>query len=258
MPLPTPRDDEEQSEFISRCISYEEDQDTDMSHEQIQAACYRQWREHKAIDIEAMLADVKSEEENPLAAHIKAMDDDTITVAGYGVVWGGRDLEGEYFTKETDFWFDRITEEPMVLYHHGHDEDVQKQVVGRTSHKATDDQGLWIEAQIDRHNEYAEAIAELVEDGKLGYSSGAVGHLTEREKDGQIRSWPIAEFSLTPTPAEPRTLGVRALRSLSSSEPRIKALIDGESAEAESREERDLRVERAKARIKAIDCEMEL
>ena len=52
---------------------------------------------------------------------VKVLDEsaDTFTVGGYGCVWGGRDLEGEYFTKSTDFWFDRLTETPPVIYHHG-------------------------------------------------------------------------------------------------------------------------------------------
>ena len=48
----------------------------------------------------------------------------------------------------------------------------------------------------------------------LGWSSGSVPHLVQRTKGSlpgtqKITSWPIVELSLTPTPAEPRTIGVR-------------------------------------------------
>lgn len=164
------------------------------------------------------------------AATLKAITDDTLTVAGYGVVWGGKDLEGEYFTQQTDFWFDRISERPMTLYEHGQDQSLKRTVIGRIARKKADDVGLWIEAQIDRANQYAEAIQELTEKGVLGWSSGAVGHLVDSDRDGRITSWPIVEFSLTPTPAEPRTLGVSALRSLAETEPAVKTLIPEEAA----------------------------
>lgn len=139
-------------------------------------------------------------------------------VGGYGVVWGGQDVTREFFTPETDFWFDRLTETPMVLYNHGQDDTVKRVVVGKVTSRRVDDMGLWIEAQITAARKYANAIRPLVEKGVLGWSSGAIGHLVDRTKhaDGRthITSWPVAEWSLTPTPAEPRTIGVRALKSL--------------------------------------------
>jgi len=60
-------------------------------------------------------------------------------------------------------------------------------------------------------DEYEKRIMELAAAGKLGWSSGAAGHLVEREQVGKswrIKSWPIAEASLTPTPAEPRNNAV--------------------------------------------------
>ncbi len=168
------------------------------------------------------------------AITVKALDDNRVTLAGWGVIYGGKDLEGETFTKQTDFWLDRITRTPPVLYQHGMDAKAARTVMG----KATIDErdiGLWLEAQMDLANEYADAVRELAEAGKLGWSSGAVGHLVERE-GRTITSWPIAEFSLTPTPAEPRTLGVHELRALADSEPTVKAYLpeDGEKPSADA------------------------
>lgn len=157
------------------------------------------------------------------AVKVTATTDTHYTLGGWGVVYGGADLEGESFTPQTDFWFDRLTPTPPVLYQHGRDRTLKRHTLGRALVEGREE-GLWVETQIALADRYAAAIRELAEKGKLGWSSGAVGHLAER--DGKtITVWPIAEFSLTPTPAEPRTLGVRELRSLAEDEPAVKALL---------------------------------
>jgi len=64
---------------------------------------------------------------------------------------------------------------------------------------------------------YQKMIQELAKSGKLGYSSGATGHMVERKKmaDGryEITRWPIGEASLTPTPAEPMNM-VKSLKDM--------------------------------------------
>jgi len=180
--MPEPSNYNSEDEWMAACVPVRIEEGDE--NDQAVAVCLSMWR-------------------NKSAATIKAIDDSSMTVAGYGVVWGGKDLEGEYFTQDTDFWFDRITERPMTLYDHAQDGNIKRTVIGRIARKTADDVGLWIEAQIDRANQYADAIRELTEKGVLGWSSGAVGHLTDRDKDGRITSWPIVEFSLTPTPAEP-------------------------------------------------------
>ena len=163
-----------------------------------------------------------------------AEDADTVTIAGYGVVWGGRDMYGTTFTPQTDFWTGRITAAPLVLYDHGLDGTLKKTVLGTTKEQKLDTIGLWIAAQLYKHQEYMAAVQQLVADGVLGWSSGAVSHLVDIEREtGEVRSWPIVEYSLTPTPAEPRTLGVEELRSLAEIAPAVKALIPGAGGKAE-------------------------
>src|SRR4051812_1354686 len=88
--------------------------------------------------------------------------DESYTIGGYGVVWGGKDLVGDHFTKDTDFWFDRITETPPVLYSHGMEAGTKKSALGMVVTKTVDDDGLWIEAQLDKSRDYVEAVMELV------------------------------------------------------------------------------------------------
>lgn len=211
--MPTPQQDETQEEFIARCIPAVLDEGTAEDQEQAAAICYSYWRE-------AM---------SDKTVTIKALEGGGYHVEGYGVVWDGEDLEGQHFSKDTDFWFDRLTKTPPLLYEHGYDDTLKTTVLGKVTTITPDEKGLWLEAQLERsakYEEYIEDILELADNKKLGFSSGAAGHLCEFSGDyKEIRAWPIVEFSLTVTPAEPRTLGVAALRSLGDSDPAIKALV---------------------------------
>jgi len=145
--------------------------------------------------------------------------DDSGRVRGYLVRFGGADLEGDYFTASTDFGRPMKSGErvPMNLYyHHGQDKTVGKSRIG-TGYITMDDKGLWYESQVDMADSYQKMIQELAKSGKLGYSSGATGHMVERKKmaDGryEITRWPIGEASLTPTPAEPMNM-VKSLKDM--------------------------------------------
>jgi HK97 family phage major capsid protein len=128
------------------------------------------------------------------------------------------DLTNDFFTKDTDLHF---PPEMPVLYNHGLDKTLKKRVIGKAT-VTVDDAGAWAEAQLNLRDEYEKEIYKLVEAGKLGYSSGALSHLVEREPAGKaafIKSWFVGEVSLTPTPAEPRNSVVS-----------LKSLIPGEAA----------------------------
>ena len=140
---------------------------------------------------------------------IKAITNDSFTVAGWAVVYGGQDLEGDTFNKDTDFMLG-VVPEPVVLYDHAQE---IKNVLGKVTKIVKRDTGLWMEAQINKSKDYAEQILELIKSGRLGYSTGSVSHLVQR-MDNNIKRWPVFELSLTPTPAEPRTLGVEYLKAL--------------------------------------------
>lgn len=138
--------------------------------------------------------------------------DELGNVRGYLVRFGSpevTDLEGDYFTKSTDYGFPLDNPVPVNLYyHHGMDTKVGKRPIGKGTIKA-DEVGLWYQAQIDMSDEYGEMIAKLSKSGRLGYSSGAASHLVERKQIGksyEVLRWPIAEASLTPTPAEPMNM----------------------------------------------------
>lgn len=114
------------------------------------------------------------------------------------------DLEGEFFTKETDFG---EADASPVYYQHGMDPRLGKRKLGRAKHKK-DDFGVWAEAQLNLRDEYEGFIYQMAKQGKMGWSSGTAGHLIERESYGKaawLKTWPLGlDATLTPTPAEPR------------------------------------------------------
>jgi len=148
------------------------------------------------------------------------------SVKGYLVRFGSpdtTDLEGDYFTPQTDFGFPIKAGQRVplnVYYHHGMDKMIGKKSIG-TGYVKMDETGLWYEAQLDMADSYGEMIAKLCKQGKMGYSSGAAGHMVERKSVGkasEITRWCIAEASITPTPAEYRN-SVKSLEDMYSMEP---------------------------------------
>lgn len=139
---------------------------------------------------------------------IKAIGEDRF--GGYGVLFGNasqKDTQNEYFTDKTDYalgWYDKRP----ALYHHGQDKTLQSQPVGIIDTIKADNVGLWIEGQWDKANQYLDAVKQLVKAGKLGWSSGTLNYLKKVDPDGRITRWPIAEISMTTSPAEPRATGV--------------------------------------------------
>lgn len=129
-----------------------------------------------------------------------------------------KDLTGEYFTADTDFWTLKEGKgEVVLLYGHGQDATLKHaRLGGGVASVELKDAGIWMAGQLDLADEYEAAIYAMIEAGKMGTSSGAVAHLVTKEADGRIKSWPLFEGSLTPTPAEPRNkvVPVKSLKGL--------------------------------------------
>ena len=147
---------------------------------------------------------------------------------GYLVVFGDAqhtDLTGDFFTKDTDFG-DHVT--TPIYYHHGLDTTLKARVLDNAATLKKDNIGVWVEGQIKLRDEYEAYIYRQIEFGKEGLSSGTAAHLVEREPMGKafhIKRWPLGlDASITPTPAEPRTMVV-PLKSLSVN-AELKALLE--------------------------------
>jgi len=144
---------------------------------------------------------------------------DLATIGGPGVVFDDpedpvKDLAGDYFTAETYFGAHKGNGVDCA-FHHGFPIEAKTDFAkGLSEHffppvKAeTTEEAIVASVVLDMRKEYERFAFEQAEKSLLSWSSGAVGHLVKRMEDGWLKVWPIGEWSLTPTPAEPRTLAL--------------------------------------------------
>jgi hypothetical protein len=162
---------------------------------------------------------------------IAAVNDDGFVIEGYGVPFGGpikgRDMHGQFFSKNTDFALDLIPDgQRPLLYQHGLDKSIDTMVIGRWGVKRIDDGGVWVQAQLNARSEYINEIKELIDQDALGFSSGTMGHLVQVSgKTGEILKWALVELSLTPNPANPNAYIVKQQKS---AKAYVKSLMEGE------------------------------
>ena len=132
---------------------------------------------------------------------VKAVGD--FTLQGRGIVYGGQDLTGDRFTKATDLGDTRSFVGTPVYYDHGLS-SIRGQIGTVKMWTPTDD-GIDVQIELDKRLDYVADVMALVKSGALGLSTGALSHLVVRQ-NGELKRWVVGEISLTPTPAEPRTL----------------------------------------------------
>ena len=129
-----------------------------------------------------------------------------------------KDLSGEYFTAKT-YYGAKDGDGIDCLFHHsqpikGIDEVFTDHLFAPIKTRK-DSIGIFAETVLDMASDYERKIAELVDAGKLGWSSGAAGHTCRKSADGEILRWILAEGSLTPSPCDSGNRGgIRPLKSL--------------------------------------------
>lgn len=128
------------------------------------------------------------------------------------------DLEGDFFTDGTDYGhFVKQGAEIPVFYNHGMDSTFDTEMIGAGKATVKADEGqIWFEAQLKVRKDYEKYVWQLIDEGKVGWSSGSADHLARWKMmgdAGMIRNWPIIEASITPFPAEFRN-GVVPLKAL--------------------------------------------
>ena len=170
--------------------------------------------------------------------HLKTLSktEDELRVGNYMAIFGGKDLTGEHFTKDTEFESNYTrTGALYVDWEHGLDyddpespqrDDILGVVDWKTAKK--DERGLWVERVLSRRNEYMTYLEELIEEGLIGTSSEAIGGKVRKTKDGEIQLWPLKRDALTVQPAEPRMMKenvITAIKALSEFNPHLKALL---------------------------------
>lgn len=144
-------------------------------------------------------------------------------IKGYTFLWGSpsmTDVEMEYFTRESNFWDDRMgkSARPLTWDHAQDSEFKSSPVIGSIVDFGDDEVGRWYVAKLDRSHRYRKAIDELIKAGKLGTSSDSAPQYVQRVKTGKstwLKEWPWFASALTDTPAEPRMIdSLEFLKSL--------------------------------------------
>lgn len=151
------------------------------------------------------------------AVKLLQKDDEKVTFQVIGVPYygpkylDGKDFHGEFFSKTTDYARDDDGT-PMIktvyaYYDHALNDNVGKSPIGFAKFVEETDAGqIWnIEIlRAYRYRDMLDALEVMASKGLLGASSQPIQTSVEVDWDsGHIKSWHVAEISLTPTPANP-------------------------------------------------------
>jgi hypothetical protein len=135
-------------------------------------------------------------------------------IQAYTFLWGSpaqKDIERDYFTKETNFWDDILgkSARPLTWDHAQDSEFKASPVIGKIDEFGDDEVGRWYTAHLERAHKYRKAIDALIERGLLGSSSDSASQYVRKVKKGTsnfIATWPWFASALTDAPCEPRML----------------------------------------------------
>lgn len=157
-------------------------------------------RKLKALYASEGMETPKADGLQPMAVTVKAAGDWELDVL---VPYGSptdKDDAGEYFDSATNFHLDKYT--PPAVYYHGFGANKRPEgqpvYLGRTiDSREEPGVGRWLRVKLDQAVAQARRLWEHVKGGgQLVSSSGSIGHLVRRAKDGRIIEWPLAEISI--------------------------------------------------------------
>ena len=127
-------------------------------------------------------------------------------IEGIGIPFGGplagKDIQGESFTKSTDFCLEWFEKRPL-LYDHALNGTIKTHKVGDVFAAESQEDGIFVKAELNKRSRYYNVVRKLIDQQALGFSSGAVPYLVQTDANKNITRWPWFELSLTATPANP-------------------------------------------------------
>lgn len=116
-----------------------------------------------------------------------------------------KDAYGTYFNANTRYYLEYWNTRPW-LYDHGLNPTVGRSKIGDWDEIGIDDQGVFVQGELDRHHKYCMSVEALIDEGVLYPSSGALDYLVRIADDGHVEDWPIGEVTSTVRPADWRML----------------------------------------------------
>ena len=96
---------------------------------------------------------------------VKLVDVEKGLIEGWAIPFGGpmpggKDLDGEAFSKNTELFLDAYGKRPL-LYFHGMDKALGVGPIGAEVKWEQKDGGIWLEAQLSKSGKYQEHVLEL-------------------------------------------------------------------------------------------------
>ena len=116
----------------------------------------------------------------------------------------GVDLDGEYFSQRTDLYGNvrglRDTRERLLDWHHGSDDLMRREVIGKTIlDPDPDEDGWWVDAWLNTGKKHLAMVRRLVERGAQLFGSSEAAY-KKTAPDGEILVWPMVLETLTTSP----------------------------------------------------------
>lgn len=135
-------------------------------------------------------------------------------------VWGSPTHRDSYGT-----WFDRANPPDLaldflpvpLLYEHGMDGAIGKDIIGSLDRVYFDDIGIAGEGTLDPSKRYFPKLINDIRAKRLKTSSATANHIADFDEDGRFVRWYLSEHSLTESPAESKMPIVTLVRSAHSS-----------------------------------------
>lgn len=114
---------------------------------------------------------------------------------------GNRDLDGEYFDKETDIG---PLEVGLSYFSHAKDPYFGKDLIGLAHKKGLSEEEGWIyRVIVDKRHKYLNLLKTLAKERLLGASSTPHQRSAEKDANGHWKRWHWFEVALTPVPNNP-------------------------------------------------------
>lgn len=127
----------------------------------------------------------------------------------------GVDLDGEWFSERTEIRAHGWLKARAVDWHHGGDDVLRREVIGKAVDPVLDDEGWWVTVWLDHGKRRLELIKRLAERGaEIFGSSESIAGLVRKEKaTGEILEWPYWRQTLSTSPQNTRSV-IRPIKAV--------------------------------------------
>lgn len=207
MPMPKPKQGESKNDFVSRCISFLDDEGSDLDQDQRVAACMDAWRKAK---------NQREDRAYHAEFEVRFDSDKQPIIEGYAAVFDSisHDLGGFTETIRRGAFKPALGGDTYLFWNHNSDTVLARKKAG-TLKLTEDKRGLKIEAKPPA---WASNFVETIQRGDVtGMSFGFVADADEWDHKNNIRTLTkireLPEVSIVPFPAYAATNVEVALRS---------------------------------------------